>query len=108
MDLQDVILTSFLWEGICVGLPEEELKKQVAAGEEGHASYRGFDPLIQYLLHRLDSMETNLRGEMTSLRQEMNARIDGLHQELHSTTRWIIGTVIAAAGVAVALVQMFK
>ncbi|MGB9887502.1 MAG: hypothetical protein ACPLRW_10965 [Moorellales bacterium] len=79
-----------------MGLPEEELKKQVAAAEEGHASYRGFDPLIQYLLHRLDAMEaslraeitglraemTGLRGEVTGLRQEMRGEIDGLRKEV--------------------------
>lgn len=127
-----------------MSLPEEEVRKQVAAGEEGPASYRGFDPLIQYLLHRLDSIEAGLRSEiigmrqeMTGMRQEMTAevanlrqemrgelnslrqeiagvkrevgtRVDSLHQELHSTTRWIIGTIIAAAGVAVALVQLLK
>jgi hypothetical protein len=27
---------------------------------------------------------------------------------LHSTTRWIVGTIIAAAGVALALAQLLK
>ena len=106
-----------------MAVPEEELRKQVAAGEETPSlSYRSFDPFVQYLLHRLDTLEANLRSEVNGLRQEvnglrqevnglrqeMNARIDAVHQELHSTTRWIIGTVIAAAGVAVALAQVLR
>lgn len=63
-------------------MPEEDVKKQVAAGEEGQASYRGFDPLIQYLLHRLDAMEAGLRAEITGLRQEMRGEIAGLQKDI--------------------------
>lgn len=97
-----------------MAMPQEEIKKQqeqVAAGGEGPGwkiPSGGWAFFMQYLLHRLDSMESNLRGEITGLRQDTNSRTDGLHQELRSTTRWIIGTVIAAVGVAVALVQWLK
>ncbi|MGB9886617.1 MAG: hypothetical protein ACPLRW_06425 [Moorellales bacterium] len=116
-----------------MAVPEEEVKRQVAAGEEGPASYRGFDPFIQYLLHRLDAIETKLEakmdkldGNVSTIEARLEARMDRLesktdkldtkldekvgtlHQELHSTTRWIIGTVIAAAGVALALAQLVK
>lgn len=91
-----------------MAVPEEEVKKQVAAGEEGPASYRGFDPLIQYLLHRLDAMEAKLEAKIDKLDAKIDSRVDALHQELHSTTRWIIGTIIAAAGVAVALLSWLK
>lgn len=81
-----------------MAVPEEEVKKQVAAGEEGPGPYRGFDPFMQYLLQRLDSMEANLRREIREeiggLRQEINARIDGLHQEVHGGNRWAIATII--------------
>lgn len=90
-------------------MPQEEIQKQqeqIAAGAEGPGGggpYRGFDPFMEYMLHRLDSMEANLRSEIKQLDGKMETKIDNLHQELHSTTRWIIGTIIAAAGVAVAL-----
>lgn len=48
----------------------------------------------------LDGKIDRLRGE---LRQEFETRMDSLHSELHGTTRWIVGTIIAAAGVAVGL-----
>lgn len=101
-----------------MAMPQEEIQKQqeqIATGAEGPGPggtgpYRGFDPFMQYILHKLDALETTmhtiettLRGEIKQLDSKMEARIDNLHQELHSTTRWIIGTIIAAAGVAVAL-----
>lgn len=88
--------------------PEEEVRRQAAAGEEGPASYRGFDPFVHYLLHRLDAMEAKLEAKIDKLDAKIDSRVDALHQELHSTTRWIIGTVVAAAGVAVALLSWLK
>lgn len=58
-------------------------------------------PEASNLNSRINRVETNLR-------QEMSARIDSLHQELHSTARRIIGTVFAAAGMAVALIQPLR
>lgn len=94
--------------GGLVAMPEEEARRQAAAREEGPGPYRGFDPFVQYLLHRLDAMEARLEAKIDKLDAKIDSKADALHQELHNTTRWIIGTVITAAGVAVALVQLLK
>ncbi|MBC7326258.1 MAG: hypothetical protein H5T99_13255, partial [Moorella sp. (in: Bacteria)] len=65
-----------------MAMAEEEAKRQVAAGEEGPGPYRGFDPLIQYLLHRLDAMEASLRTEMTGLRSEITALRQDMRDEI--------------------------
>ncbi|MCR4420103.1 MAG: hypothetical protein NUV99_08260 [Clostridia bacterium] len=102
-----------------MAVPEEELKRQIAAGQESPVSYRGFDPLIQYLLHRLDAIETKLEAKIDKLdtrvsnvearlEAKIEEKVNALHHELHSTARWIIGTVIAVASVALALAQLLK
>ncbi|MBC7338178.1 MAG: hypothetical protein H5U01_18150 [Clostridia bacterium] len=65
-----------------MAVPEEEVRKQAAAGEEGPVSYRGFDPLIQYLLHRLDAMKASLRAEITGLRSEITALRQDVRDEI--------------------------
>lgn len=101
-------------------MPQEEAQKQVAAGAEGQEIRAFFDPfnLILQQLNRLDGklekldekLDTKIDGlrkemenNMNELRREMKQDNQALHHELHSTTRWIIGTIIAAAGVTVAL-----
>ncbi|MGB9885596.1 MAG: coiled-coil domain-containing protein [Moorellales bacterium] len=61
-------------------------------------------------IDKLDAKIEDLRKETDAKIQRLEARIDrldvkteALHQELHNTTRWIIGTIVAVAGVAVAL-----
>jgi predicted nucleic acid-binding Zn-ribbon protein len=61
-------------------------------------------------IDKLDAKIEDLRKETDAKIQRLEARIDrldvkteALHQELHNTTRWIIGTIVAVAGVAVGL-----
>jgi tetrahydromethanopterin S-methyltransferase subunit G len=118
-------------------MPREEIEKpqeQIAAGAEspgpgGGGPYRGFDPFIQYVLHRLDSIEASLRGEIKQLEGKVDAKIEQLDAKiddkieqmgarlddkigklenkidrLHGEIHWLIGIVIGAAGLAVAIV----
>jgi len=103
-------------------VPEEELKKQVAAAEETGTQWRPFfDPfnMLVQQLNRLDTRMDRLENKLDGLHQEIDTRLNELrrevkqdnqtlHQELHSTTRWIEGTIIAAAGLALALAQVLK
>lgn len=101
-----------------MAMVENETKKQMAAGseEQGIPFRTSFDPfnMIMQQLGRLedklgkideklDNKIDGLRREMDGLRRELDIKIDGLHKELHNTTRWIIGTIVAVSGVAVAL-----
>lgn len=97
---------------------EDETRKQLAASseEQGFTFRTSFDPfnMIMQQLGRLDDklgkldekIDTKidkLDAKIDGLRREVDVKIDALHQELHNTTRWIIGTIVAVAGVAVAL-----
>ena len=51
---------------------------------------------LEQMNERLGSIESNiggLRGEMASLRQDMNTSIAELRRELHTSFRWTMGTI---------------
>lgn len=54
---------------------------------------------IDRLETRIDKLETRI----DRLDAKIDARVDGLQQEFRNSTRWIIGTIVAVAGVAIAL-----
>gem|GEM_PF-2008227 len=92
---------------------EDETRKQLAADseEQGFTFRTSFDPfnMIMQQLGKLDTKIDDLRKETDAKIEKqdtrfdrLDAKIDGL-QELHNTTRWIIGTIVAVSGVAVAL-----
>ena len=68
---------------------------------------RELDAKIEGLHREMDAKIEGLHREMDAkiegLHRGVNAKIEDLHQELHNTTRWIIGTIVAVAGVAIAL-----
>ena len=52
---------------------------------------------------KIDVLRKEMEAKTDRLDAKIDSRVDDLHQELHQTTRWIIGTIVAVAGVAVAL-----
>jgi len=55
---------------------------------------------------RMDRLETRidkLETRIDRLDAKLDARVDGLQQEFRNCTRWIVGTIVAVAGVAIAL-----
>lgn len=79
---------------------EEETRRQIAAGgdDQGIPFRTSFDP-FNMIMHQLSRLDEKIDARIDKL----DVKMEGLHQELHNTTRWIIGTIVAVTGVAVAL-----